>query len=211
LNQEFYRNFKVIETAGYAAFFYAKTGFIMVESKNREPGQDFRRDVGWKIQISIDDTDSERPGSNLETGWNIVVRHLMQHNVYCFKILPEGKHLDQLERGKQITIYAVQDNKSPEQWREILQTIEEELAAAQINPSYRPPASSVVIPGSHYFSQRNDDNGHGRYQPATEEPDPRLQHPPYSDIFINEVDRDYPNFWEWREPREYNCCSCCPI
>jgi hypothetical protein len=91
-----------------------------------------------------------------------------------------------------------------------LQQIEEELACAQIRPSYRPPSSNAVINGSHYFSLRNDDNGNGNYQAPTEAIDPRLYDSPYADIIIN-VPQDYPNFQEWAEhveqPRGSKICT----
>lgn len=213
LNQECLLHQKFVDFNGYTAFFNHLNKCIEVELKIIE-GEQCQRGrqitVGWKLQVSIDDSDNENQNSNLERGWNIVMGHLVRNRTGLFKVIPKGMHMQGLERGKQITIYLWRDHKTAEEWSTILQQIEEELACAQIRPSYRPPSSNAVINGSHYFSLRNDDNGNGNYQAPTEAIDPELDNSPYVGIIIY-VSRNYPNFQEWaqhvEQPRESKICT----
>jgi len=152
----FYHN-QTVECNGYEATY--GLGFIQLMNSNADHTLPCRLEKhGWKFQISIDDTNSNGKGSNLERGWNIVVRHLVDNHVYYAKVIPPGQrmHIDKgnLERGNQITIYAFNDTKSPHEWLRILQVINDDLIINNIQPSFRPPPSSYIL--SNYISYCHD-------------------------------------------------------
>jgi hypothetical protein len=174
----------MLQTPLYTASYNPKNGFIEVALNLDRPDREARevRSYGKKFQISINDMDSGVQNSNLERAWNIVMTRLIHHQVYKVKVLPPDVQLEQssLDRGKQITIYAFQDIKTPDEWQEILRDIEYHLATAvpPIQPSYRPSLCSRIVPGSHYISYRDDSEVdiHGRrvYKKPTNTPDLRL-------------------------------------
>jgi hypothetical protein len=108
LNQECFYQSKFVDFNGYTAFFNPLNQCIEVELNIIE-GEQCQKErqitVGWKLQVSIDDSDNEIQNSNLERSWNIVMGHLVRNRAGLFKVIPKGTHMRELERGKQITIY----------------------------------------------------------------------------------------------------------
>ncbi|OGT21661.1 MAG: hypothetical protein A3C55_01945 [Gammaproteobacteria bacterium RIFCSPHIGHO2_02_FULL_42_13] len=130
-----------------------------------------RTNAGWKFHVSVDDMVE----GNLAKAWNIIVDVLIDNKIYQSKVLRRNIHLSDgdlkesdkdlrfAERGKQIVIYAYDDElKKP--WDEILQKIAQGLVDADIQPSYPPPYDRPVS-GSYYISYRNDANGAGAKYP----------------------------------------------
>lgn len=64
--------------------------------------------------------------------------------------------------GRQITIYSCLDRFEVDEWKSVLQEINDELVKAKIFPGYRSEVCRS-IDGSSYLSYRNDDDGKGEY------------------------------------------------
>jgi hypothetical protein len=167
----------LVEYSNYVATFF-KGYFYLDRSMKTERGRGLVSLVerslmrspptcGWKFQFSIDDTDNLQPRSNLARAWSIIERHVVDNGIWSVKLFPGGKPLHQQfarERGKQITIYLFKEKqeRSLEEWQNIFQRMENDLAAARIVPSYRAYGCRRV-PGSNYLSYRNDRSTGGKY------------------------------------------------
>ncbi len=127
-----------------------------------------RIDAGWKFFVSVDDTVE----ANLARAWNIVVDILVEHQISQSKVIRGDIHLSEgdpaegdmdlkfAERGKQIVIYAYDDDLG-KPWATILHRISQGLVDAAIQPSYFPPYNRPMA-GSYYLSYRNDANKSGK-------------------------------------------------
>jgi hypothetical protein len=116
---------------------------------------------GWKIHISLDDEFS----GNIENAWNVLVGLFITKRINLVKLIDQGAKditVHPNYHGRQITIYSDLEPFTADEWREILQEINDELVRAKVVPGYR---SKICQPieGSSYFSYRNDDNGSGEY------------------------------------------------
>jgi hypothetical protein len=191
-----------INSAGYASI-YTQGFFQLVDMTINDNNLERDSQNGWKFQISLDEDDSELPGSNLEKGWDIVLKHIINNRIYHTKVVPQGvslhkekRDVEGFERGKQITIYAHRDIKNSEEWKRILQEINDDLVTAQIIPSFRPPSSSKAIPGSNYITYRNDLGSDGSYDVSAKfNNGDHLD--PYADIMLEEKDNQLePSLWK---------------
>lgn len=111
--------------------------------------------VGWKLHVSIDDTDA----ANLAEGWNRIKDVLIAHRVYFAKVIEKGHNpLEDevinsrigLQAGKQITIYTFY--QPAKDWEVIMVDITRALAVdPPVMPSYRAPGDRPVQ-GSNYIT-----------------------------------------------------------
>lgn len=116
-----------------------------------------RVDVGWKIHVSIDDSDM----SNLAKGWNVILPILIEHKINCTKVANK-QCTDEDNFGKQITIYQFKD--PDKEWQAILTEITQALKDNDVKSGRRPLlTSSKLIPGSNYLSYRHDGDSKGKY------------------------------------------------
>jgi hypothetical protein len=145
-----------IHYRGFDAFLSQGFFFLVDASADDTPECRFI-ERGWKFHISISDTNSAETDSNLSKAWDIIAYHLIENRVYATKVTLPGKrsYIDNpLERGNEITIYAYRDLKTPAQWQQILQSINNDLLDHRILPGYEPPPSSHII--SNYISYCHD-------------------------------------------------------
>lgn len=161
--------------------------------------------IGWKFQISVDDTVE----GNMERAWNLIQEELWREGFPFCKVIKDGVRLDKTckpwGRGKQITIYTdcgpypVDD----ERWRNLLARITEILASNGIQPSYIPCNCKKISP---YISYRNDFSGSVQRQPLTdleslhkvisvdEAFNPCKQTDPFADFHVNLPQISNPQF-----------------
>ncbi len=64
-------------------------------------------------------------------------------------------NVDHAQAGKEITLYAYQDNRDISEWKMFIEEITKEFIANKISPA-RFPKDDYRIKGSKYFSYRND-------------------------------------------------------
>ena len=137
--------------------------------ETRYPAYCRKRQTGWKLHISIDDSDAD----NIKKGWDIVRDVLMKYRVYSAKCISDIERplvsQDESQNGKQITIYMFKEERDPAQWQAIATEIELALRANHIRADRRAEGDQAIA-GSHYMSYRNDNmtpyamsGGKGRY------------------------------------------------
>jgi hypothetical protein len=129
-------------------------GFIYNEYYNPQS-----TNAGWKFHISLDDDIA----GNVGRGWDAIVGILIEYKIIQSKVVKDGYKIgakDQNERGKQIVIYAYDDDEK-QNWQKILQKITIALVDAKIKPGLRPPHNKE-IQGSSYLSYCNDAGYNGK-------------------------------------------------
>lgn len=133
------------------------------------------KEVGWKVHISINDSDKK----NLAKAWDVVEEILIEEKLQAKIVMPDADfYKDSQQCGKQITIYChMTFNRN---WESIFNRIEDSLYKAEIQSGEFSPGDRQ-IPESNYLSYRNDDNGHGKYISSNSDYNPSRQ----SDPFIN--------------------------
>ena len=138
------------ETVGrYIIKNFDNTDYISITEKSYEPTR------GWKIHISIDDTEQ----AILEKAWNSIVYICVKHDVKLMKMITTTNdvrtHLHAPEgSGRQFTLYVpVKEEGNQAYWQKLLQEIEDALHDADIPVGY---SSSVTKNLSGYLSYRND-------------------------------------------------------
>jgi Salmonella virulence-associated 28kDa protein len=130
------------------------TGKYFIHLTRKKAGQyeTTQNERGFKFHISIEHSD-------LEKGWEIIITHLINHEVFLSKIIfVDALPLMAASRnqcGKEITIYAYREDRPAPAWQRLIENITHDLVKNQIKPGPLPP-SDIEIPGSNYFSYRND-------------------------------------------------------
>ncbi len=117
---------------------------------------DIVKEYGLKFHVSLPEDNPE----HYAQGWDIVCA-IGTENKLSFKVIRPGLNVSDspLQRGKDITIYAeINLEKNLADWKNIIQTITETLARAEISPGYQPVSSDekteYLVTGSHYISYR---------------------------------------------------------
>lgn len=156
-NQEIAYKFTYIAFAGL---------YIQCEKASDQPlGSPLNR--GWKLHVSIDDTQDD---GNLERGSNILWRYVMWFGLTHCKVIEHflGREMlkstpDQI--GREFTIYAFKDTKTPDQWKIFMEAVTRALVANNVRPGPLAPLKyddpndiqdERAIRNSNYFSRRND-------------------------------------------------------
>ena len=115
--------------------------------------------LGWKLHISLDDTNFE----NVKKAWNVMFPILVVADVRFMKVVVELSARDQElgrdARGKQVTIYNIHSIINLEG---LINQITSEFVRNGISPGLA-PSGDRRITGSNYFYYRNDDGGGGTY------------------------------------------------
>lgn len=143
--------FTAIRTGDFIEFGYS------LLSNAEKNNSDIATNVGWKVHLSIDDSDKE----NLRRGFNLIKDIVIDEKLTCKVVQPTANfYQDQDRNGRQITIYCADD--LDRDWQNILNSMEdlliqEEILFTQVAPGDRP------IQGSLIMGYRNDDNGDGEY------------------------------------------------
>lgn len=142
-------------------FFYYNTDFIQLERKDYKESKDSKnknseleihehkdqytncnteniwnvitKNYELKIHVSID----EYTSGNLGEGWDIIAKILTDNSFACFKLISPSKKLNFAQRGKQITIYLV-DNIELTTVAKAMVSVEDQLRQNKINPCCQP-------------------------------------------------------------------------
>lgn len=104
---------------------------------------------GWKIHCSL----NPEP-DNLKKAWSIIIKLFMKYGIETAKIIKSDYQHDDMQTGKEITIY-YQDDISLEKWQALLIDITNEFLLNGIKPGYL-PLLDKPISGSSFFSVRCD-------------------------------------------------------
>jgi len=112
-----------------------------------------------KFHVSLPEDNPEQ----FARGWDIVNDIIIENKIRQSKVAHEEVKMSStkngMQRGKDITIYAKYNpEKSFQDWKTILQTITDQLVAANVSPGYRQITSGSrydnLINGSNYIGYR---------------------------------------------------------
>jgi hypothetical protein len=147
-----YDSDKVFSAMKIGAFIEFGYSLLSNEEKNN---RDIITNVGWKVHLSINDSDKE----NLRRGYNIIKDIVIDERLTCKVVQPTADFYQDKDRnGRQITIYCAGDLERD--WENILNRMEnlliqEGVDFTHVAPGDRPNQGSLII------GYRNDNNGEG--------------------------------------------------
>jgi hypothetical protein len=146
----------VIECKGYQVFVErtASKNFITLKKLANNNTGLIARTTGEKIHVSL-----LNKNDNIAKAWNIFKRHAINHAINHCKVICDSMRdelaNDDQQRGKEITIYVFNETKTLAEWAQFLEQVTKEFTEEKIIPGEVAP-SDYPIPGSNYFSYRND-------------------------------------------------------
>lgn len=148
---------------------YKEGSFFFLERNPQPNNPNAKMSYGWKIHISIDDSDKGK--HNLSRAWDIIKDIIIKHDIQKAKVVtPDGNfayNQNLAQFGKQGTLACLSDFRVTQHsfWQEILQEIEEAFIKHRIAPDPTPTAHHEQrITGSHYCTYRND----AKFRPSHE-------------------------------------------
>jgi hypothetical protein len=122
--------------------------FVVLEKKSAKFSELGKKEKGLKFHISLANINN-----NIENAWNIFIKYIVKYKLYSTKVICDHLresimiNVNHAQAGKEITLYAYQDNRDISEWKMFIEEITKEFIANKIYPA-RFPKDDYRIKGS---------------------------------------------------------------